>query len=226
MHKEAREELMVTFKVAILEYVKHFGVTETCQELNIPRSTFYGWKKKYDQEEKPGLYRKKPVADSHPRKTSADVVEKILKLRRDYQIGVLRITHYLDRYRGIKISESTVSRVLTAHGVNQLPKSAPKRALHTKRYAKKVPEHHIQVDVRFLQLKNEDGNAMKRYQYTTIDDATRIRALRIYAKRNQECAIKFMDYVIEKIPFWIGTVRTDRGHEFQARFTGMSKTRE
>jgi len=27
-----------------------------------------------------------------------------------------------------------------------------------------------------------------------------------------------MDYVIEKFPFRISTVRTDRGHEFQARF--------
>lgn len=34
----------------------------------------------------------------------------------------------------------------------------------------------------------------------------------------QDCAIKFMDYVIEKFPFRISTVRADRGHEFQARF--------
>ena len=88
----------------------------------------------------------------------------------------------------------------------------------TKRDAKKVPGHHIQVDVKFLQLKDKDGNTVKRYQYTAIDDATRIRALQIYPKHNQACAIKFIDYVIEKFPFRIGTVRTDRGHEFQARF--------
>ncbi len=51
-----------------------------------------------------------------------------------------------------------------------------------------------------------------------IDDATRILALQIFPKHNQDCAIKFMDYVIEKFPFRISTVRTDRGHEFQARF--------
>ena len=59
---------------------------------------------------------------------------------------------------------------------------------------------------------------MKRYQYTAIDDATRIRALQIFPKHNQDCAIKFMDYVIAKFPFRISTVRTDRGHEFQVRF--------
>lgn len=126
--------------------------------------------------------------------------------------------YYLERYHGIKISESTVSRVLKAHRVNRLPKTAPRRALHTKRYAKTVPGHHVQVDVKSLRLKNSAGKSVKRYQYTAIDDATRVRALQIFPAHNQECAIRFMDYVIEKSPIRISTVRTDRGHEFQARF--------
>ena len=130
----------------------------------------------------------------------------------------MRITYYLDRYHGIKISESRVTRVLRACGVSRLPKTAPRRALHTQRYAKKVPGHHVQLDVKFLQLKDQEGKPVKRYQYTAKDDATRIRALQIYPKHNQDGAIQFMDYVIEKFPFRISTVRTDRGHEFQARF--------
>ena len=89
-----------------------------------------------------------------------------------------------------------MSRVLKAHGVERLPKTAPRRALHTKRYAKTVPGHHIQVDVKFLQLKNREGSTVKRYQYTAIDDATRIRALQIFPEHNQACAIRFLDYLI------------------------------
>ena len=66
MHKEAREELRVRFKLAVIEYAKHIGASEACKEFNVPRSTFYGWKKKYDQEGRAGLYRKKPIADRHP----------------------------------------------------------------------------------------------------------------------------------------------------------------
>jgi len=130
----------------------------------------------------------------------------------------MRIKYYLDRYHGINISGSTVYRVLRANGVNQLPKTAPRRAIHTQRNAKYVPGHHVQVDVKFLKLKDAAGKPVKRYQYTAIDDATRIRAMQIYAKHNQDCAIKFMDYVIKRFPFRISMVRTDRGHEFQARF--------
>ena len=180
MHKEAKEELRVRFKLTVLEYANHLGVTKACRELNVPRSTFYRWKQKYDREGRSGLYRKKPIANYHPRKTSPEVVEKILEFGREYQLGALRIMYYLDRYHGIKISESTVTRVLRAHGVSRLPKTTPRRALHTKRYAKKVPGHHVQIDVKFLQLKDQKRKTVKRYQYTAIDDATRIRALQIY----------------------------------------------
>ena len=218
MYQEVKEELGVRFKLVVLELASHLGVTKICKEFDVPRSTFYHWKKRYDQEGRAGLFRKKPIAFNHPRKSSPEVVDKILELRREYHIGALRIMYYLDRYHGIKISESTVSRVLRAHGVGQLPKSAPRRSIHTKRYAKKVPGHHVQVDVKFLRLKDREGKTIRRYQYTAIDDATRIRALQVYPKHNQICAIKFIDYVISRFPFRISTVRTDRGHEFQARF--------
>ena len=154
MLKEAREELRVRFKLTVLELASHIGVTKACREFNISRSIFYFWKQKYDNEGRSGLYRKKPIAYNHPRKTSPEVIEKILELRAEYQLGALRIVYYLDRYHGIKISESTVSRVLKSHGVSQLPKTAPRRALHTKRYAKKVPGHQVQLDVKFVRLKD------------------------------------------------------------------------
>ena len=76
----------------------------------------------------------------------------------------------------------------------------------------------MQIDVKFLQLKDRDGRLVKRYQYSAIDDATRIRALQIYPEHNQDRAIQFMNYVVEKFPFRISTIQTDRVHEFQARF--------
>ena len=218
MNKETKEELKVRYMLVVLELACQLGVTKTCKEFDVPRSTYYRWKKKYDEEGRSGLYRKKPIAHNQPHKTPPEVIEKILELRKEYQIGALRIKYYLDRYHGIQISESTVTRVLRAHGMERLPKTAPRRSIQTKRYAKTVPGHHVQVDVKFLNLKDKQGKIVKRYQYTAIDDATRIRALQIYPKHNQDCAIKSIDYVIAKFPFRISTIRTDRGHEFQVRF--------
>lgn len=74
------------------------------------------------------------------------------------------------------------------------------------------------MDVTFRSLKQRNGRLVKRFQYTAIDDATRIRALKVYPRHTQQNAIDFVDYVIEKFPFRIHTIRTDRGHEFQALF--------
>ena len=74
------------------------------------------------------------------------------------------------------------------------------------------------MDVIFLNLTTDRGSRIRRYQYTAIDDATRIRALKIYRRHTQQNAILFLDYVIQKFPFRIHTVRTDRGHEWQAKF--------
>jgi hypothetical protein len=53
---------------------------------------------------------------------------------------------------------------------------------------------------------------VRRYQYTAIDDANRVRALKIYARHTRANAIDFINYVVKKFPFRIRTPRTDRGH--------------
>lgn len=110
--------------------------------------------------------------------------------------------------------------VLIRHGLNRLPKNQRKRTIASryKRYEKKVPGHRIQVDVKFLFFTDKRSKKLKRFQYTAIDDATRIRALKTYKTHTQANAIDFMNYVVKTFPFRIHTVQTDNGHEFQAKF--------
>jgi len=186
MQKEVREAFRIHFKWTVLEYAKVCRtVAKACREFEVPRSTFYNWKRAFDNEGKAGLARKKSVARNHPRSLAQDVVDKILLLRQTYKLGPERITWYLERYHGIKASESSVYRTLVRSGLRRLPKSAPRRAIHTRRYAKEVPGHHIQVDVKFVSLRNFEGHRVRRFQYTAIDDATRIRAMKIYPRHNQ-----------------------------------------
>jgi len=219
MNQEVKDILSQRRKLMVLEFAKAIGsATKASQEFGVPRSSFYDWKKAYEKEGKAGLLRKKPIARSHPRKLKQTVVEKIVYLRNTYQLGSWRIKYYLERYHDIIISESSVTRTLVKYRINRLPKTASKRTLHTKRYSKETPGHHVQVDVKFITLLDMGGKRIKRFQYTAIDDATRIRALKIYTKHNQKTAIEFIDYVENKFPFRIHTIRTDRGHEFQAKF--------
>jgi transposase InsO family protein len=206
-------------KKVVLDYARGIGnAAEACRGLKVPRSAFYRWKARYELHGESGLLNKKPVGKHWRNQLSDEVVEKVPHLRREYHMGPQRITWYLERYHGIKTSCSTVDRTLVRHGMRHLPWKVGRRSLHSRRYAKRVPGHHVQVDVKFLALKTEEGHQIRRFQYTAIDDATRIRALKIYRRHTQKNAIDFADYVIEKFPFRIHTMRTDRGHEFQALF--------
>jgi transposase InsO family protein len=85
-----------------------------------------------------------------------------------------------------------------------------------KRYEKPLPGHRVQVDVKFIAPLL--GSRKKHYQFTAIDDCTRIRVLRLYDRLNQQTAIRFLDYVLEKLAFRVEVIHTDNGAEFQAQF--------
>ena len=125
---------------------------------------------------KPAWLYKPRVARNHPNQLSREVVDRVLLLRKKYHLGPIRIVWYMARYHGIKISDASVYRTLCRHGVNRLPRNVGLRKIHTKRYQKQVPGHQIQVDVKFLKFIDKSKRAVKRYQYTAIDDATRVRA--------------------------------------------------
>ena len=137
---------------------------------------------------------------------SAEVEEKILHLRRKYHLGPIRIVWYLERYQAIKVSDAGVYRTLKRHGLNRLPRGTRLRKVHTQRYNKQVPG---QMDVKFLIFRGKQGQKVKRYQYTAIDDATRVCALKVYKRHTQASAIDFVDHIVEKFPFRIQQIRTD-----------------
>jgi transposase InsO family protein len=206
-------------KLRILKHAEEIrNVSKTCRYFGISRESFYEWRRAYLQKGEEGLINGKPCPQNPSLRTPAHIEDKILYLRRTYHLGPLRIVWFLERYHGIKISNGGVRGVLLRHGLNRLPRNAKKRAVQTHRYEKQIPGHHIQVDVKFLNFQKPNEKKVRRFQYTAIDDATRIRAIKVYSKHTQQNAIDFMDFVIKKFPFRIHTVRTDNGHEFQAQF--------
>lgn len=63
--------------------------------------------------------------------------------------------------------------------------------------------------MKLLDFNNQQDQQVRRFQYTAIDDATRIRALKIYERHTQDNAIDFINYVVEKFPFPIARIRSD-----------------
>ncbi|MFJ5973371.1 DDE-type integrase/transposase/recombinase [Streptomyces sp. NPDC093060] len=131
-----------------------------------------------------------------------------------------KIAMYLQRYHDVAISTSGVWRILKKVGLNRLPASQryKRRSIRWKLYEKQRPGHQLQVDVKFIEPLGQSGRKKRYYQYTAIDDCTRLRVLRAQPRNDQKTAIQFIDYVLAKLPFAVEQVQTDSGQEFGQAF--------
>jgi hypothetical protein len=153
-----------------------------------------------------------------PRATPKEVVSKILYLRQHYHFGPGKIADYLKRFHKLSVATSSVHRILGKHGMSRLPANQKHRP-HAKRwtrYEKPQPGHRLQMDVKFLE--RIPGTRKRLYQFTAIDDCTRIRILNVYDACNQRTAMQFTDEVLRRLPFRVLVIQTDNGAEFQSQF--------
>jgi transposase InsO family protein len=217
---ERDQQRKIRHRLAILRHAEEVtgDVSATCRYYGISRQTFYKWLRRYEELGEEGLRDRSSAPLSSPNATPIEVVGKVVYLRRNYHFGPHKIAMYLRRYHDITISPSGVWRILKKLDMSRLPTSQRYQRTSTrwKRYEKQLPGHQVQVDVKFLDPL--PGSRRKHYQFTAIDDCTRIRVLRIYDRNNQKTAIQFMDYVLEKLPFQVECVQTDNGAEFQGGF--------
>ena len=145
-------------------------------------------------------------------------MSKILYLRQNYHFGPGKIADYLKRFHRLAVARSSVHRILGAHGMSRLPANQKHRPHKQRwqRYEKPQPGHRLQLDVKFLE--RIPGTKKRLFQFTAIDDCTRIRVLKVYDACNQTTAIRFIDEVLRRLPFRVLVVQTDNGAEFQSRF--------
>ena len=218
---------LVAWRLKFLQHASEDrSVAQTCRYFGISRKTFYKWKHRQSTHGDAGLCDRSRVALRHPRATRPEVVSKILYLRQQYHFGAGRIADYLRRFHQVSVARSTVHRLLSQHGVGRLPANQKHRSQHRRwqRYEKPQPGHRVQVDVKFLE--RIPGSRKRLYQFTAIDDCTRIRVLKVFEKCNQATAIRFMDDVFRRLPFRVHVVQTDNGAEFQSQFHWHLETRD
>ena len=210
-------------RLAMLRHVEEVtgNVALTCRYFGISRQLYYIWLRRYHADGPEGLRPRSRRPKTSPNATHTEVVGKIVYLRQSYHFGPAKIAMYLRRYHDITISQSGVWRILKRLELNRLPASQrhQRRDRRWKRYEKPLPGHRVQIDVKFIApITAVAGRRTKYYQFTAIDDCTRLRVLRIYPQLNQKTAIQFVDYVLARLPFRVEIIQTDNGPEFGSSF--------
>jgi transposase InsO family protein len=212
----------VRHRLAVIRHVEEVtgNIAMTCRYYGITGQTYYTWAKRLTEEGADGLKDRSKAPKISPRATSTEIVGKIIHLHQNYHFGPEKISMYLKRYHDVTISNSGVWRILKRLDLNRLPSSQryKRHDRRWKRYEKQQPGHSVQVDVKFIEPLGGITKRRKHYQFTAIDDCTRIRVLRVYPTLNQKTAIQFVDYLASRLPFTIETIQTDNGSEFQSSF--------
>lgn len=140
-------------------------------------------------------------------------IELIRTARVEHRWGATRTQIWLQRVHQLRLNTKTIHRVFREIGVPLLTKTRPRSPRQMKLFEKEAPGDSIQVDVKIIKLQRE-----KVFQYTAIDDCTRLRVLRLYPRLNQHSSLAFLRELREAFPFVIKKLQCDNGSEFPLAF--------
>jgi transposase InsO family protein len=202
MDREVRKRLRW---IELFEELKN--QTQVCLKCGISRPTLRKWIGRYQELGLDGL-----IAQSRRPNTSSalrisDPERKWIVELRARGLGSRRIQSELTRSHDFVVSRPTIEKVLKTLAPRPRLVRPPVRKV-SRRYAKEIPGERIQMDT----CKIAPGI----YQYTAIDDCTRIRMLALYKCRTAANSLDFLELAIEEFPFPIQRIQTDRGREFFA----------
>jgi len=178
----------------------------TCRRCGISKPTLRKWWQRYQADGPEGLRsRSRRPHNLRPRKVTPEQETLILHLRRTRHLGPKGLQRELLRLHQLRFSTRTIWKVLYAHRVSVLrPTSRPREP---KRYTRPVPGDRVQLDTCKV------GRNL--YQFTAIDDCTRLRVLGLYSGRTAAHAVHFLqERLLTEFPFPIQRIQTDRGGEF------------
>lgn len=203
------------YRESLIKYANKHGVSKASRVYNTSRQNIYRWKKRYDGTAR-SLANLSKCPKNHPNQHTPDelkLIKDMFAKNKDTGLVVL----------WVKLKQRGYTRTVPSlyHQLKKLelkfntPKK--KKKAKPKPYVQMTfPGERVQIDVKTVPSRCIVGQ-FKLYQYTAIDEFSRVRYLQIYGEKSTYTSYKFLLEVIKRFPFKIYTVRTDNGLEFTKR---------
>jgi len=205
-----------------IQEAQRLGVNRACLKLGIYKSQFYYWKRRFTLEGVDGLKARSCRPQSSPRLSRTSLVLKILALRRETQRGADTLALLLHSRYGLKVSRSTIHQVLRREGQIQKKERPPKKK-HRLRYQSEKPGDRVQIDVKYVPYKIQEGTFGRAYQYTAIDDCTRVRFALIYDGHGIYQLKDFLPRMLQFFPFSVKLIQTDNHVIFTNKYVAHKR---
>ena len=214
----------MAYRQSLMKYAEKYGVSRASRKYNKSRSYIYFWKARWDgTPESLACQSRRP--HSHPNQHTEAELKLIRDMRRrNPRLGMVELWHRL-RQRGYTRRPESLFRVMRKLGL--FPRQEKKLSYKPKPYEQMTcPGQRIQVDVKVVPRRCITDPELRLYQYTAIDEFTRLRFLAAYPEQSTCSSADFL----KKLFKWyahrgirVECVQTDNGFEFTNRFSNSKR---
>lgn len=214
-------------KQAIVKYAEKNGKSKASRKYGVSLSSVKRWCKKYDGTWQ-SLLDKSHRPHSHPNRHTSKEERQI---KNSFQKEFERYGWYgvYSDLLGKGYTRSFSGMVYAAKRMGLSEKKKPqKRSRVHRRYPELLePGEKVQIDVKEVPYNCLRGNVLRDgkhlYQWTAIDESTRMRFVYGFEEHTPENSVRFLKMLIKAFPFKIQTVQTDNGTEFTYKYISEEK---
>ena len=214
----------MAYRQSLMKYAQKYGVSKASRKYNKSRSYIYFWRSRWDGSAG-SLACRSRRPHSHPNQQTEAELKLIRDLRRrNPNLGMIELWHRL-RKRGYTRCPESLFRVMRKMGL--FPAAKAKPVYKPKPYEQmQYPGQRVQVDVKVVPRKCIADPELRLFQYTAIDEFTRLRFLTAYPEQSTYSSADFL----QKLCKWyaghgicVKCVQTDNGLEFTNRFSNTKR---
>ncbi len=204
IHSEAR------FRQRVIRYSEKYGVTAASIRHRRSRQAIYEWRAKYNTNWK-SLIDKSHRPHSHPKQHTEEEKQLILRHWQHNKDDKIVLWDTI-RKKGYSRHYSSMVRVLNKWLTDE--EKATQKSHKPKPYQRaEYPGQKMQLDVKYVPSWCV-SNGQKYYQYTAIDECTRVVYREIYDEHSTFSSTDFLMKLIQAFPFPIREIQTDNGTEW------------
>ena len=210
------------FKQSVVKFSYEFGVTITSEKFNVNRRTIYRWRKRYDGTLE-SLKDKSHRPKHHPNEHTKEEIKLIKDFKNNNKETGLVVLWVKLRRAGYTRTRQGLYHVMVRLEIYKKTPSKKKRIQPQEVPIAQYPGERVQIDVKYVpkecMSKELKDLGEKYYQYTAIDEYTRLRYTYFCKEHNTYESTIFLNRMIKYFPFKIKLVQTDNGFEFTNRLS-------
>ena len=217
------------YKQSVIKFSFKYGVAEAAKKFDEWPKTIYRWIERYDGSiESLADKSRRPL--SHPNQHTEAEIKLIKDFKRNNKETGLVVLWVKLREAGYTRTIQGLYHVMQRLGIYKKAPSKKKQPQPKEWVTGKYPGDKVQVDVKYVpeecltkELK-EQGTRL--YQYTAIDEYTRLRYIWYTNAHDTYASTIFLEKLIRYFPFKVKTIQTDNGFEFTNRLSWNAFTKD